>query len=182
MVKEYQSTFTQQPLQVAISEQILKSDNYRPKKFADLVKVHPEIIFPNLEQLIVVLTNSGQLMPCQDKPAIDKVKKNCDRLNAYLCTRAETSTDIAFLASPVLGGGIAVGRFQQIFVSIYKRGKKDVDSLVKETWNILNAQGQRLIKEGKTLQSAEENIAEIKSMANTFLEKSLPILKALQIV
>ena len=128
------------------------------------------------------MTNSGQLMPCQDKTAIDKVKKNCDKLNAYLCQRAETSTDIAFLASPVLGGGIAVGRFQQMFTAIYKRGKKDLDSLVKDTWNILNAQGQRLIKEGKTLQTPEENINEIRSMANIFLQNGLPILKALQII
>ena len=165
----------------AIMEYLI-ADNYRPKKFADLVKNHPEIIFPNLEQLIVVLTNSGQLMPCQEKAAIDKVKKNCDRLNAYLCTQAETSTDISFLASPVLGGGIAVGRFQQIFTSLYKRGKKDVDSLVKDTWNILNAQGQRLIKEGKTLETVEENTNELKSMVTLFLEKSLPILKTLQII
>ena len=160
----------------------LVSDNYRPKKFADLLKDHPEIIFTNLEQLIVILTNTGSLMPCQEQSSIDKVKKNCDKLNAYLCQRAENSTDIAFLASPVLGGALSVGRFQQIFVQSYKSGKEDVDGLVKDAWGILEAQNQRLLKEGKTLETPEENINEFKSMATEFLEKRLPILKALQII
>ena len=160
----------------------LRSDNYRPKKFADLVKNHPEIIFANLEQAIVVLMTMGHLVPCQDKTIIDKVKKNCDNLNNYLCSRSEISTDIAFLVSPVIGGGFSIGRFEQVFVELYKRGKRDIDSLAKESWTILEAQGQRLIKEGKTLNSAEENLAEFKSLAQMFLDKRLIILKALQII
>jgi hypothetical protein len=38
-----------------------------------------------------------------------------------------------------------------------------------------------LVKEGSTLESAEDNIAELTTQAQTFADKQLPILKALQI-
>lgn len=48
-------------------------------------------------------------------------------------------------------------------------------------WTILAAQGQRLVKEGATLEAAEDNMAELTAQAKTFADKQLPILKALQI-
>ena len=42
-------------------------------------------------------------------------------------------------------------------------------------------QGQRLLKEGKTLETAEANLAELTTQATEFADKRLPILKALQI-
>lgn len=48
-------------------------------------------------------------------------------------------------------------------------------------WTILQAQGQKLLKEGKTLETAEENMAELTRQAEEFAQKRLPILKALQI-
>ncbi len=37
-------------------------------------------------------------------------------------------------------------------------------------------------KEGKTLDTPEENLAELKAQAVTFAEKQLPVLKSLQII
>jgi len=47
---------------------------------------------------------------------------------------------------------------------------------------ILNAQGQKIVKEGRTLNTDEENFAELLERANQFKEKQLPVLKALEIV
>ena len=49
-------------------------------------------------------------------------------------------------------------------------------------WQILGGQGQKIIKEGKVLETEEENIKELTEQAIVFLEKQLPILKALQVV
>jgi len=38
------------------------------------------------------------------------------------------------------------------------------------------------VKEGNTLESAEDNLAELTAQASTFAEKQLPLLKALQVV
>ena len=61
------------------------------------------------------------------------------------------------------------------------QGKKQPAEWAQFVWQILSAQGQKIVKEGKTLETAEENLAELKEQATTFAEKQLPILKALQI-
>ena len=42
-------------------------------------------------------------------------------------------------------------------------------------------QGQRLVKEGQTLETEAENVAELTAQAQEFASKQLAILKALQI-
>ena len=48
-------------------------------------------------------------------------------------------------------------------------------------WAILSAQNQKLLKEGTTLESDAENIAELTRQATEFNHKRLAVLKALQI-
>ena len=48
-------------------------------------------------------------------------------------------------------------------------------------WSLLADQGQRLLKEGKPLETLEENVAELTAQATLFAEKRLPILRALAI-
>ncbi|MDP3013793.1 MAG: hypothetical protein Q8M92_06080 [Candidatus Subteraquimicrobiales bacterium] len=43
-------------------------------------------------------------------------------------------------------------------------------------------QGQRIVKEGKTLETTEDNLAELADQAQAFAEKQLPVLRALGIV
>jgi hypothetical protein len=43
-------------------------------------------------------------------------------------------------------------------------------------------QGQRIIKEGKTLESDEDNLAEITAQARAFEAKRLPLLRRLGVV
>ena len=45
-------------------------------------------------------------------------------------------------------------------------------------WGILQAQGQKLVKEGKTLEADEQNLAELTEKAQGFAEKQVPVLKA----
>jgi hypothetical protein len=87
----------------------------------------------------------------------------------------------AILASPVTGGGIMVGRFQQLFLLAMSQGKKQPADWVQFVWQILSAQGQKLVQDGKTLETPEENLAELTAQATVFAEKQLPVLKALQI-
>lgn len=92
--------------------------------------------------------------------------------------RAQDNGDLQFLASPVTGGGLSVSRFQQLFLLALTEGKKQPDEWVESVWQVLNGQGQRIIKEGKTLATPEENLAELKAQAATFAEKQLPVLKS----
>ncbi len=159
----------------------LSSQNYRPKTFREFMKKNPEVLQPNLEQLLIVLTHIGAIEPCQTEDVVKTVKPQCDALNKYFCKRAENSGEINYLVSPVLGGGVSANRFDQLFIAANANGKKSVEALAKDTWEILKTQGQSLVKQGKLLETPEENLNECKNMAQEFIDKRLPIFKALQI-
>ena len=157
--------------------------DYKTKTIAQIEKevASKNISFPQLLQAIMVLTNTGFLSVAQNDTQISTAKKHTDKLNAYLISKARGNGDIIYLASPVTGGGINVDRFQQLFLLGFSQGVRDPVELAKQVWQVVSSQGQKLIKEGKTLETLDESIAELTSQAKVFIEKRLPILKALQI-
>lgn len=137
--------------------------------------------FPQLVQALLVLAGQSTLVAVQDDAVIARARKSAERLNAHLKARARSSADISYLASPVSGGGVAVGRFQQLFLLALDQGRKQPAEWADFTWQILAAQGQRIIRDGKAIEAAEENVAELREQAKAFAEKQLPVLKALQV-
>jgi hypothetical protein len=67
-----------------------------------------------------------------------------------------------------------------LFLLASQKGKKPLE-WAQFVWQILEAQGQKLIKEGKPLESPDENLAELAELSLAFAEKQLPILKALHV-
>ena len=57
-----------------------------------------------------------------------------------------------------------------------------VEQWASAAWALLKAQGQRIIKEGKTLESDEDNLAEVTAQARAFEAKRLPLLRKLGVV
>jgi hypothetical protein len=74
-----------------------------------------------------------------------------------------------------------VGRFVQLFLLSISQGKKKPEEWAQFVWQTLVTQGQKIVKDGKTLESEQENLGELTEQAKTFSVKDLPILKALQI-
>jgi SAM-dependent methyltransferase len=140
------------------------------------------IDFAKLVQAVLVLAGTSTFALVQDEQAITKVKRQTDKLNSYFINRSRGSNELAYLATPVTGGAISVGRFQQLFVLALQQGLKKPTELASFVEGILRAQGQKIVKEGKTLETREEMLAELENMANDFANKLLPILKALQII
>jgi SAM-dependent methyltransferase len=139
------------------------------------------VTLAQLIQAVLVLCGNGTLTPVQDEAAIIKAKKHTEKLNTHLMLTARSSNDMSYLASPVTGGGVIVGRFLQLFVLAIQQGKKKPEDWATYAVQILAAQGQKILKEGKPLETSEEHITELTSKANEFSVKLLPILKALQI-
>jgi len=102
-------------------------------------------------------------------------------LNAYLCDKARGSSDVGYLASPVTGGGVSVGRSHQLFLLAKMKGHKIPADWAAFAWQILAAQGKKIIKDGVALETAEANLAELTEQAQAFSEKQLPLLLALGI-
>jgi SAM-dependent methyltransferase len=108
-----------------------------------------------------------------------KAQARSPALNRRLCERARGSDTFTFLASPVTGGGVPVNRQQQLFLLAAHNGKRTPSEQAKFVWDTLEAQGHRVIKEGKMLETPDENLAELSREAEAFAEKRAPILKAL---
>jgi hypothetical protein len=155
----------------------------KPRSLAQLERaVQPQRInFAQLLQAVLVLSGAGGLLPVQDDEVTSTLRPRTDRLNTHLMHKARSSSELSYLVSPVTGGGVAVGRMQQLFVLARQSGRQQPADWAAFAWSLLVAQGQRLIKEGKTLERPEDNLAELTAQAQTFAEKQLPVLRALQV-
>lgn len=157
--------------------------DHEPKTLEQLERLlsNANLKFGALVEAVVVLMGSGHLALVQESGIINHAKGNTDKLNAYIINKSRGSNDLNYLASPVTGGGFLVNRNQQLFLLALSQGLTQPNEWVKFVWQIFATQGQRIVKEGKTLDSAQENIAELTAQAASFLENQLPILKALLI-
>ena len=158
--------------------------DYKAKTIAQIEQVVIEkgITFAQLREAIMLLCGAGYISGVQDDIFIGKARMHTDKLNNYLINKARSNSDISYLASPVTAGGVAVSRFQQLFLLASNQGKKKPSEFAEIAWKILAVQGQKIVKEGKALETSEENLAELALQAKEFVEKQLPILKALQVV
>jgi len=140
------------------------------------------VVFALVKEAAMILTGAGHLAAVQDDATIAKARKHSDRLNAHLLDKARGSGEINNLASPVSGGAVNVNRAQQLYLLAISKGKRQPAEWAQVAWQILAAQGQKLLKDGQALETAEQNLAELALQATAFAEKQLPILKALQVV
>ena len=141
-----------------------------------------EISFAQVVQVAMVLIGSGHMASALSDEKTRKVKEQATKLNNALVEKARLSTGITFLASPVTGGGVSVNRFQQLFILAINQGKKLPEDWAQSAWTLLASQNQRLLKDGKTIETAEGNLAELTQQAQEFASKRLSIFKSLQVL
>jgi hypothetical protein len=177
-------TLAQARLHEAVYAPILDTlADHQPRTLAQLEQATKSdiITLGQLVEAAMVLMGTGAMQPAQDSDISRKAKPYTDRLNSHLLDLARTSGDIAGLASPVTGGGVSVNRFEQLFLLARAEGRQEPRDWARVAWQLLALQGQRVRKDGKPLETAEENLAELTHQAQAFAEKRLPILKALEI-
>ena len=175
-------------------EMLLNEDIYRP--VLDLLGDHKVVTIGELEkglqnqkmtfgqlvQAVTVLAGKGVLQAAQDAEAIAQAKPSADRLNQHMMAGAVFGKEVHYFASPVTGGALITPRFHQMFAASAATGKKKPAEWARDVWTHLSAQGQKIVKEGKALETTEENMAELTAQATEFGAKRLPLLKALGIV
>jgi SAM-dependent methyltransferase len=140
------------------------------------------ISFSQLLQAMLVLCSKGTLSAVQDDKVTIKAKQYTDKLNTHLMLKATCRNDITFLTSPVTGGGVGVGWFSQLFLMALQQGKKKPEDWAAFVEQILASQGQKIVKEGKPLETAEEQLVELTTQANDFAVRQIPVLKALLVI
>jgi SAM-dependent methyltransferase len=139
------------------------------------------VAFSQVVEAVKVLLGKGDLFFVQDATVVTAAALKTRRLNRCLMERAGASGDIAFLASPVTGGGVPVMRFEQLFLQAREDGLATPAEWAGRAWRILASQGQRLLKDGAAIESEAENVAELTRQAEVFATQRLPILAYLGI-
>jgi hypothetical protein len=159
----------------------LADNSFAPKTLAELVS-NPTLQGKPLQQImeaLVLLVGAGHVHPTQDVETIKLVQSQCNALNNHLCKKARSSNDMNYLASPVIGGGVGVDQFQQLFLAALESGKQQPEEWAQLAFDSLNVQGRRLMKEGRVIETTEEKLALVVEQARVFAVNRLPILKAL---
>lgn len=162
--------------------EVLSDGDYRPKRVEDLLKheklrqLKPQDIVDSL----TVLAGAGFAAPAQIPS--EKVKEQCRALNRHILQQALVSTDMHHLVSPVTGGGIGLTHMTQLFVLASSEGKVGAVALANYVWDFLDSIGERIVRDGKKIESKDENLKEIRTSANQFLKFGRPLLEALQII
>lgn len=160
----------------------LASKAYSPKTLHQLAILLPTMPHTSLSQAIIILSAIGAISPCHSEAIEKKVQQNCASLNLHICQQSIFGKHLDFLCSPVIGGGVQVNRFQQLFLLAIRQGNKQPLEWAEFAWKILANQNERLIVNGKVLETAEENASEMRRQAEVFSQKNLPMLKALKVV
>jgi hypothetical protein len=125
--------------------------------------------FASLSECLTVLIGAGHLQPCLNQNG-DEDRSACTRaFNNAVLHRAVLSDDLAALASPVTGGGVPVDRISQLFILAHRQKQADAAQYV---WSVLEGQGQRLIRDGKTLETREDNVSELRDKFAIFSKRA----------
>lgn len=160
----------------------MSDENYRPKTVRELHH-HPRLqaLKPqDVVDLLTVLTGAGFVAPAQIPS--ETVKAQCRALNGQILQRARVSSDLRHMVSPITGGGIAISQMSQHFVLALMQGRTTADALAEQVWDFLEGLGEHLARDGKRLETKEDNMKVIRASATKFLAYDKPLLEALQII
>jgi SAM-dependent methyltransferase len=135
-----------------------------------------------LRQAVLVLAGLDHFLPVQEEAVVNAATSSSIRLNQQLMKKSRSQADTQFLASPLTGSGVHVSQFEQMFLLAIADGAEDPAQWAAVAWAVLSQQGQRIIKDGVTLESAEQNLAELNVQALAFKDNKLPKLKALGVI
>jgi hypothetical protein len=142
----------------------------------------PRITLAQITQAIILLLDTGQVALTQDDTVKSAVKTQSAALNEVLLDKAKYSNDVAYLASPITGGGVTANRFEMLFLLAIAEGAAEPESWAESAWRVLASQGHRLINQGVTLESDQENLTELTSKAKEFEQKRLITFRTLGII
>lgn len=136
----------------------------------------------HLNQVVSLLIGAGHVVPVAEEDAMETAAPRVQRFNHHILNQSRWRNDLNFLASPVTGGGVAINRFEQLFLLSRGNGATDPEQWARYAWSVASAQGTRLIHQGTAVVSPEENLALLLQQAQALKAKRLPLLQRLGIV
>ncbi|MDG2141194.1 MAG: class I SAM-dependent methyltransferase [Gammaproteobacteria bacterium] len=133
-------------------------------------------------EALEVLFSMGHLNVISNDADSDAVGEGVAELNDKILNAAFNNMDIGWLASPVIGGGIAVSKFNQLHVRGKKLGCETGVDYAEHGLNFLKKMRQKIIVDNAPIDSEKRSMEYLEKHAEQFLEKVVPIFKALKIL
>ena len=172
--------------QTALGTLALRPDVYKPvidvfdqgpMTIRELVEYLPanQLGWTSLTDAIMVLIGRGELHPAL--PADGQVERaaSTSAFNNAVMTRANESTELGYLASPVTGGGIRADRITQLYLLAKQKGLSDAAGAMAR---IAIMSGYAVEKDGKKL-APQDATAALVAHAAEIEQRTLPVLARL---
>lgn len=135
----------------------------------------------SLAQVMCALLDAGLAAPVQKTEDETMPFQTSDRLNAYLEALAIDKGDVCYLGSPRLGGGIAVNRFDMLFLLALRHGAKNSQDLASFAMQCLSGAGRHITENGEPITDHSKALEHLNKQADNFIRMQLPILKDLMV-
>jgi hypothetical protein len=158
--------------------------DYQPKTLDEIATrvASQGLKFAQVVEAVLILLGKGDVAVAQAAAPTPAQIAATARLNHELARLSRGMPALAYLASPVTGGGVPVSRFQQLFLLAMREGATTPAALAEFVWRLLSAQGHRLTRDGAPLMNPQDNLTELTERATLFMERYNPILQALGVV
>jgi SAM-dependent methyltransferase len=168
----------------AINDPLLDAlAHHQPLSLGELEdRIAPGVTFPQMMQALMLLVGAGHVAVAQPDAAIAANLRTCHALNAEFRRQSALGNHALYHASPVTGGGLPLGRFQQNFVDAALTGLEQPHEWAAYAWDLLQRCGHRVLKDGRPLDDPQENLAELNRQAQAFAAGQWPAMKALRVV
>lgn len=124
---------------------------------------------PATLEAAALLIAIGAAYPLVDARAVD-ARASAAALNRRIAQFNAAGFGVDFLASPVSRNGHAVDRLNGYVLDAYRRGMRDPNAIADEVWSILQRTDQRALKDGKRLETAEQNLEHLRELAVAFIK------------
>ena len=162
-----------------VVESLSGRSSIKLSEVAHEVKIAVNLI--QLFEVCIVLAGKGALCVAQEDSVAKRVKSTSLKLNKFFKKCSSYENKVSFLVSPISSTAISVNRFEQLFLSALEENLSKPEELAKFVWERLKLQGEKIVSNGKVMQSDEDNIKYLVDLATKFLSSKLPELNRLKV-
>lgn len=131
-------------------------------------------------EAIVVLIGAGAVAPARE--TTPEARAATARLNSAILNRVVGDPSLTKLISPTTGLFQDMDLVVCLMVKAWRGGVRTVEGLVEASWDDLSVDNRRLVRDGQTLNSREENLNELHRKAEQFYSGMAPILVKLGVL
>jgi hypothetical protein len=137
---------------------------------------------PSVVDAVNVLINFGQAHPLLEG-ARTQEPGGGQRLNKAISARIRHGDVLGHIAVPAAGTGVQVSYVDLVAILALAEGMKpDPKEVARFGWSLMHRTGQRMVRDKSSLETPEDNIAELEAHLQRIYARQLKVWKTLDVV